>query len=129
NSATVKGNEPDPNTANNTASASTQVTASADLAITKTAPASAAVGTNFNYTLTVKNNGPSASTGSTVTDTLPGGVTFVSASSGCTNASGTVTCNVGSLASGASATITITVTPTTVGTVTNTATVTGNEPD
>src|SRR5207237_7382796 len=104
-----------------TASATTSVTASTDLAITKTAPATATTGTNFSYTLTAKNNGPSAATGIVVTDTLPAGVTFVSASSGCTNASGTVTCNVGSLASGASATFTITVNPTSVGTITNTA--------
>ena len=40
-----------------------------------------------------------------------------------------MTCGVGSLASGASATITITVNPTSVGAVTNTATVKGNEAD
>jgi uncharacterized repeat protein (TIGR01451 family) len=68
-----------------------------------------------------------------VTDTLPAGVTFVSASSTqgtCTNASGTVTCHVGSLAVGANATITITViTPGRPGSITNSATVTADQPD
>jgi hypothetical protein len=54
----------------------------------------------------------------------------VSASPGCTNASGTVTCTIGNLTSGSTATETITVTaPTSPGTITNTATVKGNEAD
>ena len=60
------------------------------------------------------------------------GTTFVSATASqgtCTNASGTVTCSLGSLASGASGTVTIAVTPTVVGTLSNTATVSGSEPD
>src|SRR5207244_4328347 len=127
---------PDPNAANNTASASTQVSAAAksvDLGVTKTGPATATTGGPITYTLTAKNNGPDAATGATVTDTLPSGVGFTSATSTqgtCTNASGTVTCAVGSLASGASATITINATaPAAAGTITNTATVKGNEPD
>ncbi len=40
-----------------------------------------------------------------------------------------MTCNLGGLASGASATVTITVTPTAAGTVTNNASVTANESD
>ncbi|MEA2922794.1 MAG: hypothetical protein QOF07_2759, partial [Bradyrhizobium sp.] len=86
---------------------------SADLSITKTAPTTATVSSPLAYTIVAKNNGPAAATGVTVTDTLPAGVTFVSATSSqgtCTNASGTVTCTVGNLASGASATITINVT-------------------
>jgi uncharacterized repeat protein (TIGR01451 family) len=134
NTATVTGNETDPNPANNTASATTQVSAvavaSTDLAITKTAPATATVSSPLAYTLKVTNNGPSPATGVSVTDTLPAGVTFVSASTGCTNAAGTVTCTIGSLANGASVTLTINVTiPGTAGTITNTATVTGNETD
>ena len=47
-----------------------------------------------------------------ITDPLPSGVTFVSADSGCSNASGTVTCTIGGLANGASAARTIVVSPT-----------------
>src|SRR5262249_50588048 len=98
--ARVAGTPPDPNTANNPATATTTVTASADLSITKSAPASVTTGQQFTYTLSVHNGGPSDATGVSVTDTLPTAVTFGSASTGCTNASGTVTCTVGSLANG-----------------------------
>jgi uncharacterized repeat protein (TIGR01451 family) len=86
---------------------------------------------SITYTLTVTNNSPSAYTGVTLTDTLPSGVTFVSATSsqGACSGSGTINCTLGELASGATATATIVVKPTALGTITNTATVTGNETD
>ena len=50
-------------------------------------------GTNLVYTLTVTNNGPSFSSGFTVSDTLPADVTYVSDDSAdCTHAAGVVTC-------------------------------------
>jgi uncharacterized surface anchored protein len=71
-----------------------------------------------------------------VLDTLPAGVTFnsVTPSQGtASQANGTVTAALGTIASSQSATITIIVTPTTTnatsGTVRNTATVTANETD
>src|SRR5262249_6639067 len=131
NTATVSpvGRSIDTVAGNNSSSASTTV-AAADLSITKTAPATVAAGQQFTYTLAVHNGGPNDATGVAVTDTLPAGVTFVSASTGCTNASGTVTCTVGNLANGANATITIVVTaPSTAGTITNTAPVAGQPTD
>jgi uncharacterized repeat protein (TIGR01451 family) len=103
----------------------------ADLSITKSGPSVATQGVPFTYNLTVKNNGPADATGVTVTDTLPAAVTFVSATPGsCTQAAGTVTCALGSLANGGVVMITITVTPTrTSGTLVNSARVTGNETD
>lgn len=107
-----------------------------DLSITKTdSPDPVFAGDNLTYELTVTNNGPRDATGVIVTDTLPAEVTFVSATSSpgsCTQTGGVVTCDIGDLANGASATVTITVTvdPTTpTGIITNTATVTGNEGD
>src|SRR5439155_1677597 len=104
-----------------------------DLAITKTGPATVAGGGPIAYALTATNNGPSDATGVTVSDTLPAGVTFVSASSSvgtCANASNTVTCTIGNLASGATATITINASASaTAGMITNTATISGNETD
>src|SRR5262249_41974027 len=130
NTATVAGQQGDPNAANNTSSATTTVTGSADLSITKTAPATAGAGQEFTYTLSGHNGGPSDATGVTVTDTLPNSVTFVSASTGCTNASGTVACTVGNLANGANATATVVVTaPNNAATLTNTATVAGSPTD
>ena len=57
------------------------VPASADLAVTKTGPATALAGSNITYNLTVANRGPSLTTNAVVADTLPSGVSFVSANS------------------------------------------------
>ena len=135
NTATITGNEFDTNSANNTSSSATAVTQQTDLAITKTdAPDPVTSAGTLTYTLTVTNNGPSDATGVTVTDVLPSGITFVSATASqgtATNASGTITGALGNITSGASATITVAVTvdAATVGPIANTATVTGNETD
>src|SRR5262249_14996854 len=71
-------------------------------------------------------------TGVTVTDTLPSGVNFLSASSSqgtCSQAGGSVTCNLGNLAIGASAQVNIAISPPVVGTLTTTASVSGNQTD
>ena len=106
--------------------------ASADLAITKTdAPDPVSVGSNLTYTITVTNNGPNAATNVSVVDTLPASVSFVSstASQGSCSGTATVTCNLGGIANGASATVSIVVTPGTAGTLNNTATVSATETD
>lgn len=103
----------------------------ADLALTLSASMSTvAAGGTLTYAMTVTNNGPIDSTGSTVVDTLPAGVTFVSASPGCGLASGKVACNLGALAGGASTTLSIVATaPSYAGSLTDTAVVAGNEND
>ena len=102
----------------------------ADLGITKTdSPDPVREGSDLTYTLLVTNDGPQDATGVVVVDTLPAGVTFVSASAGCTEAAGVVTCDVGALAVDAVKEITIVVTADVEGTITNTATVTGAEID
>lgn len=87
------------------------------------------VGDSLFYTITVTNNGPAPATGVTLTDALPGGVTFIFASPGCALASGVITCALGTLANGNSATITITAIPTATEMLVNTVTVTANETD
>ncbi len=89
------------------------------------------VNSNFSYSITATNHGPSAATGVTVTDALPAGLTFISAFStqGTCSGTTTVTCSIGSLAANGSAVVTITVKPTVVGPISNTATVAGNEPE
>ncbi|MBN2506720.1 MAG: immunoglobulin domain-containing protein [Verrucomicrobia bacterium] len=80
-------------------------------------PDPVAVGSTLTYTLTAANPGPSPASGLVVVDTLPAGVTFVSATASqgaCTEAAGVVTCDLGDLAIGASATITLEVIPTAV---------------
>jgi uncharacterized repeat protein (TIGR01451 family) len=104
--------------------------AQADLEISKAdSPDPVTVGDNLTYTITVTNNGPDAAANVVVTDTLPSGVTFVSASPGCVHAAGVVTCNLGNIPAGSSVTITIVVTVTAPGTISNTATVTSDTLD
>ena len=132
NPASVSGNEPDPTPGNNDASVDTTVEAPADLVLGMSdSPDPVDVGDDLTYTLTVTNNGPNPTTGVTVTDTLPAGVSFVSAtpSQGSCSGTTTVTCNVGALANGGSAVITIVVQPGAAGTITNPASVAGNQPD
>ncbi|HET9667624.1 MAG TPA: DUF11 domain-containing protein, partial [Desertimonas sp.] len=105
---------------------------SADLSIAQSdAPDPALVGGTLVYTLTQSNVGPTAADGVTVTDTLPAGVAFVSATStrgSCSQSSGVVTCTFASLPSGATASQTITVMPTQPGTITNSASVAASAP-
>lgn len=105
----------------------------ADLSITKSDDADpVTVGDEVVYTITVANAGPEDATGVRVTDNLPPAASFVSANASqgsCTRSGGTVTCELGALASGASATITLRVTADEIGTLTNTASVSGDQED
>jgi uncharacterized repeat protein (TIGR01451 family) len=102
----------------------------ADLSLAKAdAPDPVAPRAPLTYTLVATNNGPNAAPDAILLDTLPAGVTFVSASPGCTHEAGKVDCALGTLAPGDSATVTITVTPKARGVITNTATVGSAAPD
>jgi len=73
-----------------------------------------APGSTLTYTIVVTNTNPTTETGVTLVDTLSAGVVFTAAASTqgtCMHSSGTVTCAIGTLASGASATVTLDVTP------------------
>jgi len=133
NTASVTANEFDPNTANDTSTATVSVVPVADVAITQSAsPNPGVVGSNLTFTLSVTNNGPSSATGVTLTDPLPTPLTFVSAtpSTGtCPTPTTILSCALGTLAKGATATVTLVVKPTGTGTVANTATVAANETD
>ncbi|HHW84988.1 MAG TPA: DUF11 domain-containing protein, partial [Chloroflexi bacterium] len=98
----------DPTGASDTAT--TSVIASADLQLMKQAPATAAPGDTVVYTLTLRNLGPITAAGVEIVDTLPAGVSFSSASDGCINASGVVTCAISDLSADTTVVYTIAVT-------------------
>ena len=148
NSATVTSLINDPNSVNNTDSETTNVSAApapeADLQVTKLENASPAVaGTDLTYTITVTNAGPTDAQTVSLTDPLPTGTTFVSASQASGTAfnlttppagsDGTFTASTTTLAAGASASFTLVLhvsasTPDDT-TLNNTATVSSATPD
>ena len=100
----------------------------ADLRVGKTVtPANPAIGADATFTVTVSNNGPSTATGVIVTDGLPSGYTFVSATpSQGTYDAGTGIWTVGSIANAGNATLTIVGTVRSSGAYTNSAEVTAS---
>jgi uncharacterized repeat protein (TIGR01451 family) len=115
NVATVSGNAFDPDPDNNSQAAGVMVPIpEADMGVQKAGPSTAAPDTDVAYTITVYNTGPDAAGNATLTDTLPGTMTFVSMvqnsgpSFGCGFSAGTETCTILSLAAGATATFTLT---------------------
>lgn len=137
----------DPDSGNNCANVPNDGTiTSADLSITKSSSGTVVVGQPLTYTLTVHNAGPDAASNVTVSDTLanlldrpglPGLVGITTTQGTCTPAapasvaSATVSCNLGTLNNGGSATVTITIRPDNTGSTilsrTNTATVTSSD--
>ena len=129
NTATVNGGgAPSPASG----SVSTPVAASTDRSITKTVDnASPVVNLDIvTFTLTARNSGPSPATNVLVSDLLPAGLAFQSAtpSQGTYN-SGTGAWTVGTLANGGSATLRIRVKATAAGSIVNVASISGSEPD
>jgi uncharacterized repeat protein (TIGR01451 family) len=105
-----------------------------DLALTMTAGFEpVAPGSQVTYAISVSDFGPSAATAVTVTDTLPTGAGFVSATAStgtCSESSGTVTCLLGDLPDGATSTVTVVVTaPAGPCLAVNSVTSTAAEPD
>jgi hypothetical protein len=107
----------------------------ADLSVSVTAPTVGTTGTNWNYAITVSNASNTqsvvAATPAILTDNLPQGVQVQSTttSQGTCSIGAVVTCDLGTLNPGASATVQITVTPLADGMLTNTVTVSAPEGD
>lgn len=126
NAASVSAVEPDPNPANNSDSATTEILPVADLSITGTdAPDPVLAGGTLVYTLRVRNAGPDDATGIEFTDVLSPEVAFVAGETGqgpgCTDSGGVVHCALGMLSPGSSADVVIEVRPLREGVVTNVA--------
>jgi len=85
-------------------------------------------GQPLTYTVRVANSGPDTAAGVILTDDIPKGTVFVSASSGqgsCSHSSGTVTCAIGTMNNGSAVTVvTVVNAPAATGTITNSAIVT-----
>ncbi|MGA8764522.1 MAG: hypothetical protein WB562_16760, partial [Candidatus Sulfotelmatobacter sp.] len=108
-------------------------TTGADLAVTVGAsPSPVSVTQPLSYVVTLQNQGPQDATNVVLTETLPSGVSFVSASISagtCTQANLVVTCSITKLASGDAALLTIVVIPTATGTANNSVSVMADETD
>ncbi len=105
----------------------------ANLAVTQSAaPSPVPVGDRVTFSIQIKNNGNVSATSVALTDNMPPGVPFVAASSTqgtCTRAGDTLSCPVGTLTPGATATITLILQPSVVGNISNSASATASEPD
>ncbi len=102
----------------------------ADLAVTMTAqPEPVLAGAQLTYRITVANNGDLPVTGVKLTDSLPQGATFVSATASMGGCSGTseITCDLGNLALAATAQVTIIVNAPATRTTSNTVRISANE--
>ena len=97
-------------------------TTEANLSLTKTVDDSTPnLGGTVNFNITVTNAGPDAATGVTVSDLLPTGLTFLSATAGQQYDAATGIWDIGNIASGGSTSLSIEARVDTIGTKTNVA--------
>src|SRR6185295_16724700 len=92
----------------------------ADVATTVTGPSTVLALSNLTYTVSVTNLGPFTATNVVVSNTLPAGVTFISASGGGVNSNGVVKWTIPNFPYTAATNFTVTVSPPLSGTLTNT---------
>jgi uncharacterized repeat protein (TIGR01451 family) len=124
NHATKTGQgEADPNGSNNTALVDLNGVSPADIQVLKTVDNNTpAMGTNVTFRVTVANGGPEDTTGVEITDQLPTGLDFVSATpSQGTYTSATGIWNLGAVDAGQTETLDIVATVSAAGAITNTA--------
>jgi len=141
NSASASSATADPDLGNNSASQDTTVdpapppppTASANLTVNQVALTDpVTVGNVASYVIQVSNTGPDSAVNVVLTDTLPGSVTFGSATPGqgtCSEAGGVVTCNLGTIAINASVNVQVNMTTTVAGVITNSVSVSSDASD
>ncbi len=135
---TLRAAEVDPNTANNTTTITATVqpapavpTANLGLTMSPT-PTPVLTGQNLTYAIKLTNAGPDAASNAKIIDPLPQNTTYVSSNTSlgtCAVATGTLTCNVGTLAANATASVNLVVTSKVAGTITNSASASATESD
>ena len=111
--ATVSGDQPDSVPTNNSTSSTLTVEPLADLSVAQSGPGSGTQGTSATYTVAVTNLGPNTASSAQLSYQVP---SFITVTSATTSASGgnctvatPVTCTLGNLSSGATATVTVNV--------------------
>jgi uncharacterized repeat protein (TIGR01451 family) len=123
----------DPITNNKTASDTTTIEPIADIELAVQAPISVSAGAQITYIITITNTGPSVATDLVLSNLLPAGTTYISASPGipdCTHNSGEVTCNLGDLPPDTSKIVEIVANaPAFPGTISNQVEVAADQPD
>ena len=105
---------------------------SSDIEVRMTgSPDPVTVGTELTYTITVQSNGPDDAIRVDLEDSLPSGLTFVSASPSQGSCTGdtAILCDLGPMTNGASVQVAVVVRPSAPGTVVNTATAKGSDPN
>jgi uncharacterized repeat protein (TIGR01451 family) len=133
--ATTPAGVSDPDPADDSATDTDTLTPVADLgASLSDSPDPVRQGDPLTYTVSVANSGPSTSSGATLVLTLPPEVTFVSSAPGapiCVPGAGILTCSLGAVDPGSSATVTaaVTVGAGVIGTLGGDVSVAGNDPD
>lgn len=133
NTASISATTPDPAGGNNSSTVVSTIVA-ADLDVFKAGPDTVVAGSDVTYYVTLTNNGPSTATNVSLSDPIPAGMTFVSATQNngptfiCNSA---ITCTIASFESGASAmfTFVMNVPPSATAPVSNTASVTSSTAD
>lgn len=102
-----------------------------NVSVSNSGPASVTTGSNIGYTITVDNTGPNWAAGVTVTDALPANTAFVSTtpSQGSCSGTATVTCSLGLIGPGGSATVALVLSVNSGTTVSDTAIVTAASTD
>jgi hypothetical protein len=105
----------DPDPSDDSATATLEIEAVADLAATIEAPAVATAGTPFDVVVGARNGGPSPAADVTLTSELPAGFTVDERPADCAVSGTSVTCDLGPVADGAEAKRTLTVVAATAG--------------
>lgn len=133
NGASITSPTPDPDPSDNTSTTTIEGSTQANLSLDKTASASTVpVGGTVVYGIVVVNRGPNDAASVAVSDPVPAGASVVSArpsTGSCTVSPTVVSCLLGDLANGASATIRVEVVFEQAGSTRNAARVTSPTPD